>query len=92
MRVPAQREWHESSVLSFQCPMNEQTLAFVLKLRVLYQSTNEGGMPLLRGSLLHVESAQEQHFHSLERLVEILTHSLNTAARKSETEESKTRE
>lgn len=55
--------------------MSEQTLSFVLKLRVLHPEADD--KPLLRGSLVRVGAPEGQHFHSLERLLEILSCNLN---------------
>jgi hypothetical protein len=69
--------------------MTEQTLSFVLKLRVLYPNADADGAPLLRGSLVQVGAAHGQHFDSLGRLVEILNSSMNHTACEAKTEESK---
>lgn len=68
-------------------PMDEQTLSFVLKLRVVYQNADADGAPRLRGSLVQVGDAQGQHFVSLDQLVEILNRSMNAAAETSNVEE-----
>lgn len=89
MRIFAQRECHEAGVIFCHHPMSEQTLSFVLKLRLLYPNPEADGKPLLRGSLTQIGDAQMRHFDALERLVEILNSSMNHMAVKNNMEEAR---
>lgn len=77
----AKRAWYVVPVMS------EQTLSFVLKLRVIHLEADD--KPLLRGSLVRVGAPEGQHFHSLERLLEILHSSMKDASVGTKMEESK---
>lgn len=52
--------------------MREQTISFILKMRLLQPSQSAEGKPILRGSLQQIGVDQIHTFGSMGRLVEIL--------------------